>query len=388
MSEQRTMTENVFVKEVCQDMLNETLDSMLKLIKYIKVDKTLNGRPGNTVKVTKWGYIGAAKDTAEGETIDTTKMSFTEGQYTVKKVTKGVVLSSEAIDDGEGDPKGTAIRQLAKAIKDKIESDLFDTAYEAPNIFNGSANVIGYNGIVEAEAMFGDEEMGVEKLMFVHPSQYPSLLKDENYKSRDKFEKSVVPTGVLGKTASTWIQLSNRVRHEDGTQGERTVTVAGTIAVGDVFTILVNGKKYSFKATAATATNVATGLVAAISADDGAKFSATNSEGVITLKEKSGEYGIALANAPECRKTSAAGTIALSGTYAGTATYLNPIIKLENEDSEVDDGTPAMKVFLKKEAQVHPDYRNADDTWLITAIKRYGTALTNDSKIVVAKYKA
>ena len=67
---------------------------------------------------------------------------------------------------------------------------------------------------------------------------------------------------------------------------------------------------------------------------------------------------------------------------------MTPIIKLENEDSEVDDSTPAMKVFLKKEAQVHPDYRNADDTWLITAIKRYGTALTNDSKVVVAKYKA
>lgn len=388
MSEQRTMTENVFVREVCQDMLNESLDSMLKLIKYIKVDKTLNGRPGNTVKVTKWGYIGAATDTAEGEVIDTTQMSFTEGEYTVKKVSKGVVLSSEAIDDGEGDPKGTAIRQLAKAIKDKIESDLFDTAYGAPNIFNGSASAIGYNGIVEAEAMFGDEEMGVEKLMFVHPLQYPSLLKDENFKSRDKFEKSVVPTGVLGKIASTWIQLSNRVRHEDGTQGARTVTVAGTVVIGDVFTILVDGKKYSFKATAATAENVAAGLVAAISADASAKISATNSAGVITLEEKVGEYGIALANAPECRKTSAAGTIALSGTYAGTATYLNPIIKLENEDSEVDDGTPAMKVFLKKEAQVHPDYRNADDTWLITAIKRYGTALTNDSKIVVAKYKA
>lgn len=388
MAEQRTMTENVFVREVCQDMLNESLDSMLKLIKYIKVDKTLNGRPGNTVKVTKWGYIGAAKDTAEGEVIDTTKMSFTEGEYTVKKVSKGVVLSSEAIDDGEGDPKGTAIRQLAKAIKDKIESDLFDTAYGAPNIFNGSASVIGYNGVVEAEAMFGDEEMGVEKLMFVHPLQYPSLLKDENFKSRDKFEKSVVPTGVLGKIASTWIQLSNRVIHEDGTQGSRTVTVAGTVAKGDVFTILVDGKKYSFKATAATAANVAAGLVAAISADASAKISATNSEGVITLKEIVGEYGIALANAPECGKTSAAGTIALSGTYAGTATYLNPIIKLENEDSEVDDGTPAMKVFLKKEAQVHPDYRNADDTWLITAIKRYGTALTNDSKVVVAKYKA
>lgn len=388
MSEQRTMTENVFIKEVCQDMLNETLDSMLKLIKYIKVDKTLKGRPGNTVKVTKWGYIGAAKDTAEGEVIDTTKMSFTEGEYTVKKVSKGVVLSSEAIDDGEGDPKGTAIRQLAKSIKDKIESDLFDTAYEAPNVFNGSANVIGYNGIVEAEAMFGDEEMGIEKLMFVHPLQYPALLKDENFKSRDKFEKSVVPTGSLGKIASTWIQLSNRVRHEDGVQGVRTVTIAGTIAIGDVFTILVNGNKYSFKATAATAENAAAGLVAAISADVNAKISASNSAGVITLKEKTGEYGIGLANAPECRKVSAAGTIALGGTYEGTATYLNPIIKLENEDSEVDDGTPAMKVFLKKEAQVHPDYRNADDTWLITAIKRYGTALTNDSKVVVAKYKA
>lgn len=388
MPEQRTMAQNVFVREVCQDMLNETLDSMLKLIKYIKVDKTLVGRPGNTVKVTKWGYIGEAVDTAEGATIDTTQMSFTEGHYTVKKVAKGVELTSEAIDDGDGDPKGTAIRQLAKAIKDKIESDLFDNAYESPNVFNGSGSKIGYNGIVEAEAMFGDEEMGVEKLMFIHPLQYPSLLKDENYKSKDKFDKSVVPTGVLGKTASTWVQLSNRVRHVDGVQGTRTVTIAGTIAVGDKFAILVGGKKYSFVATAATVVNVAAGLVAAISGAANAKISATNNEGVITLREKVGEYGIGLANAPEVRKTSTAGTITLGGTYAGTAVWLNPIIKLENENEEVDDGTPAMKVYLKKEAEVHPDYRNSNDTWLITAIKRYGTAITNDSKIVIAKYSA
>ena len=55
-----------------------------------------------------------------------------------------------------------------------------------------------------------------------------------------------------------------------------TVVIAGTITVGDVFTVTVNGTAYSFTATAATVANVVAGLQAEIVADTGAIVTSVN----------------------------------------------------------------------------------------------------------------
>ena len=80
----------------------------------------------------------------------------------------------------------------------------------------------------------------------------------------------------------------------------------------------------------------------------------------------------------------------LGGTYAGVASFENPIIKNEIDSSETeytDAELPAITVFLKKEAKVVPDYVNTNDTWVITATKLYGVALTNASKVVLATFR-
>jgi len=62
-----------------------------------------------------------------------------------------------------------------------------------------------------------------------------------------------------------------------------TITIAGTVVEGDVYTAVINGVSYAFTALATpTATTVAAGLVALI--DAAAALSATNVAGVITVK--------------------------------------------------------------------------------------------------------
>jgi flagellar hook protein FlgE len=62
-----------------------------------------------------------------------------------------------------------------------------------------------------------------------------------------------------------------------------TITIGGTVEVGDIFTATVDGTAYNFTATTATTASVATGLATAISTAGGSLASATPVGSVITL---------------------------------------------------------------------------------------------------------
>lgn len=66
------------------------------------------------------------------------------------------------------------------------------------------------------------------------------------------------------------------------------------------------------------------------------------------------------------------------------AYYLNPIVKL-NEDSETEDESPAITVFLKRDTNVERERIARNRTTEITGDKMYVVALTNEEKVVIAK---
>ena len=70
--------------------------------------------------------------------------------------------------------------------------------------------------------------------------------------------------------------------------------------------------------------------------------------------------------------------------------YTCPIIKLEAANAETEyteDELPAVTIFLKKDTQIDAEWKPRSQTHEITAAKYYGVALTNESKVVLAKFK-
>lgn len=368
--------------QVMADMISAKVEKKIVVAPFAKVDNTLVGVPGNTITVPKYGYIGDAADVAEGASCDTVKLSTGVTTATVKKAMKAVELTDEAVLSGYGNPVGETNNQLAKAIAAKVDNDAMTALQGAILVFDGSANLISYNQIVDAIDLF-DEEVNSEKVMFINPRQVATLRKDNNFISADKYPNNVIMTGEIGTIANARIVPSKKVPHVDGNAGERTVTIAGTVAIGDKFNI----DDYEFTATAATAKNVADGIVALITADDECGYSATNSNGVITLTEKTGFYGVGLYNVPVLGKTSTAGTITASGTYAGTTVYKCPIVKLNN-DGEAEEDAAAITIYLKKDTSVETERDTLARKTDISVDKHYTVALTNDSKVVIAKIKA
>lgn len=325
-----TKKTNVIIPEVMGAMINAKIEALAKLTPYAKVDTTLQGVPGDTKTVPSWNYIGDAVDVAEGEEVSVTNMTASTTTFTIKKAMKSVGITEESVNSGMGNPIAQAETQLAKSIANKVDNDLLDEVYKATVIYGDGTAVISYGGLVDAITKFEDEEDNIDKVMFIHPAQEATVLKDQNFISADKYEAGVAVRGSIGKVAGCWVKKSKKVR---------LVTYTKDNSAGTVTLTNENLAEYQAKVDPATL------LVA-------------------------GDKVKALA--------------------AGSQYYVNPIIKLEPDSAETEyteDELPALTIFLKADTSTDTEWFPKKQVTDVTACKYYGTALTNAAKVVLAKFK-
>ena len=282
--ENTTILENLIDPEVMAPMISAKLQKAIVATPFAKIDTTLQGRPGSTITIPKYVYIGDAEDLAEGVKANEAKLTTTTAEYTVKKAVKQVRLTDEAVLSGYGNPIGETNNQLGLAIASKVDNDVFDALLTSRVVYDGSANTISYNGIVDAIDYFQEED-NVEKVMFVHPSQVSELRKDDNFISREKYGNQVMINGEIGTVANARIVPSKKVPVENGA-------------------------------------------------------------------------------------------------------FTCPIVELRAEDQTGDDELAAVTIFLKRNVNVETKRELEDYTTLIGADEHYTVGLTDESKVVLAKFKA
>lgn len=208
-----TKMTNMVNPEVMADMISATLPKRIKFSPIAKIDTTLVARPGNTITVPKYAYIGDAEDVAEGVAIGTTVLTTSTTTATVKKSGKAVEITDEAVLSGYGQPMTEAAKQIAMSIAAKVDNDCYDVLCEATLVHDGSAAPIGYNPIVDANAKFEDEiDNALAKIMFIHPNQESTIRKDPNFMSKDKYPLEVVMNGTIGAIAGCQIVKSKKVK--------------------------------------------------------------------------------------------------------------------------------------------------------------------------------
>lgn len=317
--------------EVMGDMINAKIEALLKLTPYAKVDTSLVGVPGDTKTVPSWNYIGDAEDVAEGIEVTPTQMTSSKTTFTIKKAMKSVSISQEAINSGYGDPVGQANTQLAKSIAGKVDNDVLEAVYQGQMVSGDGTTAISYNGIVDANCKFEDEEDGIDKVMFIHPVQEATLLKDSNFISADKYEAGVAVRGSIGKIAGSWVKKSKKVR-----------------------------------------------LVT---------YTVDNSAGTITITDENlAEYQAQIDPTVKLNVGDKVKALAKANQY-----YVCPVIKLEADSAETEyteEEAPALTIFLKKDTQTDAEWFPKKQVHDITSAKYYGVALTNSAKVVLAKFKA
>lgn len=220
MAAETTKLNDLINPQVMADMVSAKIPKKIVVTPFAKVDDTLKGKPGNTITVPQYAYIGDAEDLAEGVKADTVKLTNSSTHATVKKAVKAVEITDEAKLSGYGDPEGEAATQLAKSIASKMDADAMAviTGSDVQLKFDGTSKVVSYEQIVDAIDVFG-EEVNTEKAIFVAPAQVTQLRKDPNFISADKYGQgtSVMMTGEIGRIANCRVVPSKRVTKQTKT---------------------------------------------------------------------------------------------------------------------------------------------------------------------------
>lgn len=329
--------------QVMADMVSAKLPKKIKFTPIARIDTTLEGRPGSTITVPKYAYIGDAEDVAEGVAMGTTVLTASTTEAKVKKAGKAVELTDESVLSGYGDPVGTAVNQLTMSIAAKVDNDGYDALCGAPLTYDGTATEISYRGVVSANAKFEDEsDESLTKIIFIHPNQEATLLNDDDFKSNDKYPLNVIMSGTIGSIAGAQVVKSKKVK-------------------------LI---KYELNDSAGTVTIVA----------DETKEDATNIHLDTAISQVLDKTGLKVGSKLK----------AVAVPY-----YACPIVIVSTEDpNEVadEDGVSeeeaALTIYMKRDVEIESDRDILAKTTVISADEHYTAVLSNESKVVLAKFKA
>ena len=202
----QTKLENLINPQVLGAYLDVKLIDAIKLTPFMEIDRTLQGRAGDTLSLPKYAYIGMAEDLGEGEEITVKQISAETVNVKVKKVAVGVELTDEAIMNHYGDVVNEVGKQLLTSIADKIEDDCFKELGKAT--LKATAATFGKEAILDAQLKFG-EDLEDGMVVFVRPEQFNVLRKDPDFVHIETGARIV--SGHYGKVFGVDIVVSNRV---------------------------------------------------------------------------------------------------------------------------------------------------------------------------------
>ena len=203
--------------EVIGAYLDVKLVDKIKLAPIVEVDRTLEGRPGSTLTLPKWGYIGDAADLAEGAALTFEDIAEDTQEVSVKKVAKGVSITDEAVLSGYGNPVEQIGQQLLVAVASKIEADLYDAVKTEKVATRNTAGCLKHEyagtafakeDIIDMLAKFGEDQEG-EKVLFVNPADFAALAKDKDFVQI--MQGAQIITGEMGQLYGVRIVVANRV---------------------------------------------------------------------------------------------------------------------------------------------------------------------------------
>ena len=336
-----TKLANLVDPQVMADMVSAKLPKKIKFSPIARIDNTLVGRPGSTIIVPKYAYIGDAEDVAEGVAMGTTVLTASTTEAKVKKAGKAVELTDESVLSGYGDPLGTVINQLAMSVGAKVDNDCYDALCGASLVYDGTGATIGYSAVVAANSKFEDEsDESLAKILFIHPNQEATLLNDADFKSNDKYPLNVIMNGTIGSIAGAQVVKSKKVK-----------------------------------------------LV---------KYEKDNSNGTITIVADSvSETGTDLHL--DTAKASTLGDLVVGDKLKAVTTqfYACPLVIVSvadaNEESTADgvsEEESALTIYMKRNVEIESDRDILSKTTVVSADEHYTAVLSNESKVVLAKFKA
>lgn len=190
-----TINQNVIVPEVYAALVRDKIKGKVVLSQFNKQLGDLVGKPGETLTMPSWSYVGDAVDWNINTPMTTSMMQQTEKTATIKAIAApGVEIRDYDDEVALGNAINEAASQQAIAIARKLDTDTFAEALKSPlKVQLASASAVTQAELLSMLQLYGDERDSSDfACIAIHSAFAPSLYGMDLFVSR---EKTTVPAG-------------------------------------------------------------------------------------------------------------------------------------------------------------------------------------------------
>lgn len=207
----------LFNPQVVADLIDVKLTDNMVFGPLARIDRTLQGRAGNTVTLPYYSYIGAASAVSEGYDIPISKLIQNTSAVSIVKYGKAVQITDEAVLSGYGDPIGEAAGQIALAIDDAMDNLLLTkmASVSSTQVYatSNASTALEPEDIPLALVKFGEDYDG-QKVLLVTPAFYAKLIgkpASTNWIPASEIAANVKIRGSVGMAYGCQVIVTNRL---------------------------------------------------------------------------------------------------------------------------------------------------------------------------------
>jgi len=211
-----TQLTNLVDPEVMADLVEKKLVDAMKFAPLATIDNTLEGRPGDTITLPYYNYIGDASTLAEGSSLSVVTLTASTTSATIHKICQGVEITDEALLSGYGDPIGQGAEQIIVSLAAQEDNEvlaiLASITSEMTHTTSGSTVDPSDADIADALEKFGEDIDGV-KVALVSPAVYTKMRKNTNqWVPASEIAANIAVKGIVGEYQGCQVMVSNKLK--------------------------------------------------------------------------------------------------------------------------------------------------------------------------------
>lgn len=220
-----TTKSNLIVPEVMADMISAELPAKIRFAPLATVDNTLEGKPGDTVTVPKYAYIGDAVVVAEGDPVPLRNLTATSQTITIHKIANGTEITDEAKNSSYGDPVGESKNQLAMSIANAVDNEVHTVLKSATTEYDAQTEKLTVDQLQNAIDLFNDEE-NEAMVLLVNPLDLSTLRKSDLFTRDSALGDTILVKGTVGEILGAQVVRSKKIA-----RGQAFLVKQGALAI-------------------------------------------------------------------------------------------------------------------------------------------------------------
>lgn len=215
-----TELKNLVNPEVMADLVQKKLHDLIRFLPLAEVDNTLVGRPGDTLTLPSYSYIGDASVLGEGSVLTPASLNAGSVSATVHKLAQGVELTDEAVLSGYGDPMGQAAMQIATALANGYDKEMLTVlkGISAPMLWEtaSTTTALAAADVNNALELFGEDIDVGEKVLVCSPRLYTKIRNtNSSWLPASEIAADRIIRGAVGEIYGCQVIVSNKLKEDD-----------------------------------------------------------------------------------------------------------------------------------------------------------------------------